>query len=66
MLYEHVNARGDVDERVRPVEGSPNAAQLAVKANDPNSGWRAVVTESTPAAAPAKGKADTTPKGVLS
>lgn len=68
MLYEHVTD-GKVDERVRPVVGSLNAAQLAVKALDPKSGWRAAdEAASAPAPAPskpAKGE-DATPKGVMS
>lgn len=67
MLYEHVNERGEVDERVRPVVDSVNAEQLAAKAADSKSGWR--VADDAPASTP-KPKpvrtGDDTPKGVMS
>lgn len=68
MLYEHVNSEGKVDERVRPVDGSPNAAHLAAKAADDKSGWRAV-DEAAPASTPKPKSAksgDDAPRGVLS
>lgn len=39
-LYEHINDRGEVDERVRATAGRRNDRQLAAKVADPNSGWR--------------------------
>ncbi len=55
MLYEHVNSEGKVTERVRPAADSKNAAQLAAKAANRESGWRLVdetaAARPTPAAA---------------
>ena len=42
MLYEHVDKDGNVTEKVRPAENSKNAAALAAKAVDDESGWRKV------------------------
>lgn len=61
MLFEHVNASGEVDERVRAVEGSPSEAQLLAKAQDAKSGWRVATSaeaeQSKPKTATGRGSA---------
>lgn len=41
VTYER-GSGGHVAERVRPAEGSAEAAELAALAADPASGWRAI------------------------
>ncbi len=59
MLYEYRNAEGEVVERVRPADDSPNAEIMVEKAADTDSGW-SVVDEQADAeqtAKPARGRA---------
>lgn len=61
-LYEHVNDKGEVTERVRPAENSKNAAALAAKAKNDESGWRLVdETGTAPGTAASAPKATSAP-----